>query len=144
LREEEYLKQIKEVVCLLESQERMVTMFAVQKIIKRDLYRLITQYPQINALWREMVFTGRSTLPQRTRRVEREEELLDQVQRIIKQLESQGEPITITTISKLMGIATKSLRSYHRIALLLDSPALVRRASNYPQKIVVISSVTVA
>jgi len=116
-REEELIKRVDQAIKQVEFLGKPVTQRRVCAMVGMT-YQWLIQYPRVKAILLQIASTRPENVARRRRREERK--LLEQAERVIRQLESWGEPISQGGVCELMGISRERLRTHPHLKALMD------------------------
>lgn len=115
--EDQLLERVQISISVFKSEGRFVSKRAVLKAAGVP-HHLLHRYPRINALLDE--YSQDRLAHQSQQKLQREVELVKQVQDTISELRAAGTPVTQAAISNTIGISLAKLRYYPRVKQLLE------------------------
>lgn len=109
-REDELLNEVEQAIQSLRQQDKPVSHRAVAKVVGMS-GRALWYYPRVRALLK-------ASRPQS--RGQNEDELCDKVQAALATLAQTGDQVTITAVSRMVGVSPGTLNNYPRVQALMN------------------------
>ena len=124
-REDELVEKVRVAIGLLEEKGQKITQQSIATIVQQSVETL-RACPRVRAILEEQMAKGgfRGQLGITS---SREQELVDEVAKAIKQLTALGKAVTWKSVSQLIGVQGNTLRYYTSIRILLNQAAQERR-----------------